>query len=424
MPIRQLSPAVVAQIAAGEVIERPAAVVKELVENAIDAGARTVKIEIRGGGLDLIRVVDDGCGIPAAELELAFNRHATSKLVTVGDLFDVHTLGFRGEALASVAAVADVTVVSRPESQSAGGLIELRAGEVVGRGHRGCGVGTTVSVRNLFAGLPVRLKFLRSAKSETGQVAHLVTQYALSYPEVRFSIIAEGRPLFGSLGSGDRLEALARVYGTSTARALLSASSVDGPIVLNGWCSPPELTRASRAYVSFFVNRRWVRDRALAMAVDEAYRAIIPRGRYPIVALDLTIPAADLDVNVHPAKAELRFAGEAKIRELVRSAIQRALDDRQPVNLRAPRPMSPSGATQVRLPAPVAPPIQARRLSLAIAEPEPADYSVPVRGPQLPELRVIGQMGDTFIICEGIAGLYLVDQHRAHERVLHDRFAQ
>ena len=338
MPIRVLAPHEAARIAAGEVIERPASVVKELIENALDAGARRISIEVRQGGTSLVRVSDDGGGIPAHEMRLAFERHATSKLPGEADLYHIASLGFRGEALPSIAAAAEVELVSRSPEATAGARIRLVGGRVVEEGAQGAPPGTTVTVRHLFRRQPARLKFLRSPAAEGGQVASLVSQYALAYPEVRFTLRADGRLTLQTSGSGHLRDAAAAVYGGQVAASLLELAPSDGEAAappqearVSGLISPSELSRANRSYISLFVNRRWVRHRTLTYAVQEAYQGMLPPGRYPIAILNIALPPEDVDVNVHPAKTEVRLRRERETFATVQRAVRRVLADYAPV---------------------------------------------------------------------------------------------
>ena len=305
MTIRILPPAIASRIAAGEVIERPASAVKELIENSLDAGAGRIAVEIGGGGLTLIRVVDDGRGVPQDELALAFQRHATSKLPDDADLSAIVTLGFRGEALPSIAAVAEVEATSRPANAPLAAYLRLRAGMVVDHAARGAPSGTSIAVHGLFRRQPARLKFLRSPAAEASQVAAVVTHYALAYPEVRFSLAVDGRETFATSGRGGRREAAAGVYGPAVAGALLAVEETSEGHHLEAVIAPPSVSRANRSYITIFVNRRWVRSRSLTFAVEEAYRGLLPAGRFPIAVVDVRVPPEEVDVNVHPAKTEV-----------------------------------------------------------------------------------------------------------------------
>jgi DNA mismatch repair protein MutL len=432
LPIQRLAPDVVAKIAAGEVIERPASVVKELVENALDAGATRITVEATQGGLGLIRVSDNGRGIPSDELPLAFERHATSKLLSEDDLSRIASLGFRGEALPSIAAVADVEIISRPHVAPAGGYLKLQDGAVVATGPRGTPEGTIVTARNLFRRQPARLKFLRSAGSEAGHIAAVVSHYALAYPEVAFTLRLDGRLSLQTPGSGDRQEAVAAVYGAAAAPAMLPlpASEAGEYANVSGLVSPPSLTRANRTYISLFINRRWVRSRTLTFAVEEAYRGLLMTGRFPIAVLDITLPPEELDVNVHPTKAEIRLRREREVFAIVQRRVRRALVDQSPApEARAASwgaaTAAPGSATRPVpvLPGAVDPRFDSSRPS--VHRPGPAGEGRPQEAAplmsQLPLLRAVGQVGATYVVAEGPEGVYLIDQHAAHERVLYER---
>jgi len=441
MPIKVLPAEVAAKIAAGEVVERPVSVIKELVENAIDAGATEIKVEIRQGGVRLMRVMDNGHGIPGDEVELAFARHSTSKLESASDLAQVSTLGFRGEALASIAAVAQVTLVSRTAQESLGTQVKLENGAVVGREGKGCPQGTIVTVENLFYNVPARLKFLRREATEAGHISQLISCYALAYPELRFSLLTDGRLTFQSTGSGKLYDVLIKVYGLEAAQQMLSVEGSSGEpragggqtVQVHGYVGSPSLHRSSRQYLTFFVNRRWVQDRSLSYAASEAYHTLLSTGRYPIVVLNVDMDPADVDVNVHPTKREVRFRRSNEVFAAVQKAVRRVLAESSPL---------PTVASHLH---PVGPPAagpsvwgQPRRLTGVGGERRPlgqlamevqrtaedalATTVTPQMRPRLPMLRVLGQLGQTYIIAEGPGGMYLIDQHTAHERVLYERF--
>ncbi|TEU18742.1 MAG: DNA mismatch repair endonuclease MutL [Anaerolineales bacterium] len=442
MPIKVLPAEVAAKIAAGEVVGRPASVVKELVENAIDAGATEIKIEMRQGGIRLMRVMDNGCGIPSDEVGLAFARHSTSKLESASDLARVSTLGFRGEALASIAAVAQVTLVSRTAQESLGTQVKVENGAIVGREGKGCPQGTVVTVENLFYNIPARLKFLRREATEAGHISQLVSRYALAYPELRFSLLTNGRLAFQSTGSGKLYDVLVKVYGLEAAQQMLLVEGGSGEpraeggktaIRVHGYVSSPSLHRSNRQYLTFFVNRRWVQDRSLSYAASEAYHTLLPTGRYPIVVLNVDLDPAEVDVNVHPTKREVRFRRGNEVFAAVQKAVRRILAESSPLPTVASRLQtagSPSAAPSVWG--------QPRRLTGVGGERRPvgqlamevqrtaedalATTVTPQLRPKLPMLRVLGQLGQTYIIAEGPGGMYLIDQHTAHERVLYERF--
>lgn len=452
MPIRVLSEEVASKIAAGEVVERPASVVKELVENSIDAGAREIKVEVRQGGRRLMRVIDDGAGIPADEVELAFARHATSKIASVEELSSIATLGFRGEALASIAAVSQLTIVTRAELLAAAGedggtprvgtLLRLEGGKVTHRQKKGCPQGTVITVENLFYNVPARLKFLRAETTERKHIDGLVYRYGMAYPHLRFSLLNDGRLTFQSLGSGELYDVLIEVYGLEVAQQMIEVPSPKSEVQsheandiglrtsnlgltdLYGYISPPPLHRANRSYLTFFVNGRWVQDRMLSYAVSEAYRTLLPTGRYPIVVLRLELNPSQVDINVHPTKSEIRFLDSNAVFAAVQKAVRRTLVDQAPIPRMTGRPsQQPFGWAQDR---PALDMERWRRLvevgtqARAVGIEKPSAFEFP-ESAKLPPLRVLGQVTQTYIIAEGPEGLYLIDQHAAHERVLYER---
>lgn len=412
MPIRILAPEVVSQIAAGEVVERPASVVKELVENSLDAGASQVKIEVRGGGVSFIRVSDNGVGISHNEAEIAFHRYATSKLTHLADLENSTSLGFRGEALPSIAQVAQVELLTRGQGEVTGTYLSLRDGKVVERGKRGCPQGTTVTVRGLFRNVPARLKFLKSSATENSHIADLASQYSLAFPGVRFSLIIDIRRVLHTPGSGKLRDVLVEIYGLEVAQAMLEVAtgSKEGRLALqiSGCISPPSISRTNRSYLSFFVNQRWVQSRMLARAVEKAYEGLLMIGRYPIAVINLSLPPQWIDINVHPAKREVKFQQESVIFNTIYGVVRRALAERMPIPEIKPLPALAPSLEQI-------PPGDFRRQpGLAPLIPEHGSSGVPI-------LRVLGQFGNTYIIAEGADGLYLIDQHAAHERVLFEQ---
>ena len=405
MPIKVLTPEVVSKIAAGEVIERPASVVKELVENSLDAGASEINVETRGGGVELIRVSDNGIGIPTSELELAFHRYATSKITDLIDLEDISSLGFRGEALPSIAAVAEVEILTRAPLESIGSYINLRKGEIVARESRPRQQGTSVIIRRLFCYLPARLKFLKSAATENSHIAYLVNQYALAFPEVRFSLITDKRNNLSTQGDGSLRNAVSQIYGLEVAQRMLGVAEESAFARVNGLVSPPSLNRTNRSYLTFFVNRRWIYSPLLTRAAEEAYHGLLMEGRHPVVILNLSLPGRELDVNVHPTKAQVKFHNEQVMFVTIKKAIREALS-------------KASMAKPIAMPA-MAGAYQQRSFTM-VSDKEPT-FTAPLPTLSLPILRVIGQLSNTYIIAEGPEGLYLIDQHAAHERILYER---
>ena len=406
MPIKVLATEVVSKIAAGEVVERPASVVKELIENSLDAGAMEIVVEAQGGGVELIKVSDNGTGIPFSELELAFHRYATSKIGNLDDLEKISSLGFRGEALPSIAAVAEVEISSQTSSETIGSYLHLRKGEVVRRENRARPQGTTVTVHRLFRYFPARLKFLKSANTENSHIAHLASQYALAFPEVKFNLVLDKRQSLHTTGNGDLREAVSEMYGSELAQRMLKVEQNDTLLKVGGLVSLPSVARSNRNYLSFFVNRRWVHSPLLTRATEEAYRGLLKDGQHPIAVINISLPGQELDLNIHPAKVQIKFCQEQAVFAIVKKAIEVALA-RTPIASPKAVPFSVSSGQW-----------QSPRM---IMDNEPAFVVAQLPTLELPLLRVLGQLANTYIIAEGPDGLYLIDQHAAHERILYDR---
>jgi len=434
MPIHLLPIEVASQIAAGEVVERPASVVKELVENALDAEATYISITIEGAGQRLIEVADDGCGIPADELPLAVMRHATSKLSSAEDLLRISTLGFRGEALASIGSVARLTITSRPTNSGLGTRLRVEGDQAAPVQPAGAPPGTVVRVEDLFYNVPARLKFLKHDTTERRIIDNLATRYALAYPTVRFHLRQDGRPSLQTSGNGDRREVLAVLYGVETARQMLEVLSEDDGLKVNGFISATSLTRSNRREIHFFVNGRPVQDAALSAALLKAYHTLLMVGRYPLATLFLELPPDLVDVNVHPTKAEVRFRDPDGVFTGVQRAVRRALLAHTPIPGLGEQ-MRWSPGTDWSSPARAIDPAWdiayegSGRSTLSSDELYRSPLSTPETAPpastlsmqSVPLLRLVGQIASTYLVAEGPDGLYLVDQHAAHERVLFER---
>lgn len=423
MPIRILPDHIASQIAAGEVIERPASVVKELLENALDAGSDAISVEIQGAGKRQISVTDNGVGIPAGELGLAVSRHATSKLARAEDLSKITTLGFRGEALASIGSVSRMTVESRTKDDAVGALLRVEGGKLDHQTETGMPSGTRITVQDLFFNVPARLKFLKTDGTERRHIEALVTRYALAYPKVRWQLVIDGQPSLKTSGNGDRREVLSQLYGVDIAKALLSLEFKEEDYHIHGFVSPISLTRSNRREITVFVNGRWVQDTAVAAAIIRAYHTLLMVGRYPLVVLFLDLPPDAVDVNVHPAKAEVRFREGDLVFTRVQRAVRRALLASSPVQDLASRQLW--GARNMMEPSTDTPrlPLTAQ-IQPVMDSSEPSTLHLHTdsqEGVELPLLRLIGQVAATYLIAEGPDGLYLIDQHAAHERVLFER---
>lgn len=426
MPIKVLEPEVVSRIAAGEVVERPASVVKELVENSLDAGSSQISVEVGGSGVSLIRVTDNGVGIPAAELELAFERYATSKVSIIDDLESISSLGFRGEALPSIATVSQVDIVSCYANDTSGNYLSLKEGTVIQWGSQGRSQGTTITVRNLLRNVPARLKFLKSPTTENSHIANVVSQYALAFPEVKFTLLIDGRTVLRTPGSGQLIDSIIEVYGLEIARNMLTIGNGDNQwqgetanttSQITGMIGSPAVSRGSRDYLSFFVNRRWITSRTLAWAVEEAYHGLLMQGKHPVAIINISLPANEVDVNIHPTKTEVKFQNERLIFSAVQRAVRRALIELAPV------PKIEEVATAYAAPSSTTPPLPLPDWStLASASSVPAAQTTPAFS--LPVLRLLGQLNSSYIVAEGPDGLYLIDQHAAHERILFEQVKQ
>ncbi len=478
--IAVLQPHLANQIAAGEVVERPASVVKELVENAIDAGASAVTVEIKNGGIDYIRVTDNGAGIPEEDCLLAFERHATSKISVQDDLTHIETLGFRGEALASIAAVAQTDLRTRPMAQESGMRVRIEGGEVKLNQHTGCSEGTTIEVENLFFNVPARRKFLKAARSEGAYVGEYLSRVILARPDISFRFINNGKSVYQSAGDGILKNAVYCVYGAEVLPHIKDVSFDDGYIRLSGYLGTAELARPNRSDQSFFLNGRYIRSNLLSHALLSAYDTRLMVGRFPFAVLNITISSREVDVNVHPAKLEVRFAQESRISAAVSSACRQALQqfDIPQVRFAAPpqeaimRPtqasnsITPISINAVQTSGMLTKPFVGRMPdSVHIASEKPdktADFnpvvmeepagSIQVKEAvyEIPHFRVapaekpieqetaatpvtqeqfgqvpvsiVGQAFSSYWIVQQGENLFFIDQHAAHERKLYERF--
>jgi DNA mismatch repair protein MutL len=422
--IAVLPPIVAERIAAGEVIETPAAVVKELVENALDAQARQIIVDVRGGGLAQIRVTDDGWGIAAGEVALAFQRHATSKLRALDDLLRVRTLGFRGEALPSIATVADVTIHTATDGAPAGTILRFQNGEIFEETKRARSRGTTITVRDLFATIPARRRFLRTPRTEAQQIGQAVRRFALAHPGVAFTLAFDGHTAVSTPGTGSLADTAAALFGPVVSAHLLplSVSAPEG--TMTGLLGDRAVSRPGRNAVTLIVNGRCVKCPPLLAAFETAYRPLLPRGRHPLAVLNLTVPPETVDVNIHPAKAEVRLMHAAALGQALAEAVRATLgrlpalppDDADfsylgedgPISL-SPLPVGEGGTLG-----------QIRSLSgqRGIEAAPIVDAMLPESN--LPALRIVGQVEGRLICAEGPDGLYLIDQHRAHERIIYE----
>ena len=480
--IHQLSPHVADLIAAGEVVERPASVVKELLENAVDAGAKHVSVEIQNGGMTFIRLTDDGCGMSPEDAEIAFLRHATSKIRRKEDLEAIGTLGFRGEALAAIASVSKIDLLTRAAGEEYGVSLRLEAGKIVQRAEAGCPPGTTIIVRDLFYNTPARMKFMKRDSAEGAAVFSAVQKQAVAHPEVAMRFLRDGKEELSTPGDGQLLSAIYAVFGRQTAKDMVELSSSWEKTRVRGYISRPAASRGNRNYQIFFVNGRYVKSPVLSAALEEAYRNQMMVGRFPACVLELTMPLGAVDVNIHPAKTEVKFLNERDAYDCVYYGALSALN-RTPGKVDAPAPVQPqmpARAGQVHAPvqtpartAPAKkpffqtmtaeqyraamtppktpasdeliravqaqrPPIPAKpippdvredgptavwtkapRVEPIAPEPEPEQTALPL--PETDPWRIIGECFSTYFLVEQDDALYLIDKHAAHERILFDK---
>jgi len=428
------------KIAAGEVVERPASVVKELVENSLDAGCREIIVEIEAGGRRLIRVTDDGSGMTREDALLSLERHATSKIASDDDLFALSTLGFRGEALPSIASVSRFTLATRQRGAVEGTEIYAEGGRI--KEVKACGMaeGTVITVRNLFFNTPARLKFMKSAETEAGHVGDLLTRLAISRPEVRFTYLNDGRTVFKAL-NGTTEDRVAALLGRAIAGALYPLDATVEGVTVRGLVARPDVSRSAAGHLYTFINGRFIRDRVVQHAVLQAYRNFLERGRYPVVVLFIQVPAGEVDVNVHPTKHEVRFRRQGVVHDVIQGVIEEALrptpwlrpDALKPAPPPVPRQreesVSAERVAEVRellvnyrpSPAPSRPLFQAAPPVAPVpvrpaAEPEPAGELG-----YFSRLAIIGQFHASYILCQDGSDLVIIDQHAAHERVAFER---
>ena len=488
------------KIAAGEVVERPASVIKELVENAIDAHADRIQVEIAAGGTSFMRVSDNGIGMSRQDAELAILRHATSKIVKVDDLLTIGTLGFRGEALPSIASVSRFTLTTRQAGDELGTEIKISGGSLPEIGETGCGIGTTIRVEDLFFNTPARKKFLKTNNTEGGKINEFIVKLAISNPQIAFKLINNNKVAVSTPGNGDLKDTLQSIYGGTVGSALLPLEFEDEDIRLSGFVTKPSAIRSSRSWQTFIVNGRIIANRAIAKAIDNAYHALIPKTGYPLVALNIQVPQNTIDVNVHPQKSEMKFEDESRVFKAVYKAVLDAIRPKDEVRQLGKLGNMAAGVEQAEIDRHVAHGMQdlhdmspaagklymenllaAKDVERASASParyvpvyeerrqaamqwreaaarmdvpkpaEPESANVPETVPELVSVPVpemmpvpeavpetmpvendreqscrmvpIGQVDNTYIIAQDADGLYIVDQHAAHERILFDRFS-
>jgi len=452
--IRVLSEDLANQIAAGEVVERPASVVKELVENSIDAGATLIRLDIEGGGKTKIRIMDNGMGMLPEECKIAFSRHATSKISEFSDLETIQSLGFRGEALPSIASVAKVRCTSARDEEQGGKRIVVEGGELIEEKDFACPQGTTIEVAHLFYSTPARSKFLKGDSTEFSHITQVVTQQALAYPAIQFQLTHNGREVIQTLPTDQVHYRIAELFGADLAKSLVQVNSSSGDYKLEGYVSNPVYTRSNRSAQFCFINGRFVRDKVILHATQQGYSHLLPKGQHPALFLYLTMDPKLLDVNVHPSKAEVRFAFQQDVHQFVSRSILEALekntqtpvekpqsiDDDIPINTPYEKPFYKSEVPSWAVKQEPGAPYQQGNLSEALGK---MGHGFDLQTPSLPqqvmgfdkvpvpvsnliysEFEPLGQLENSFIVMQGKKGLLVVDQHVAHERILYERFRE
>ncbi|MGI6093611.1 MAG: DNA mismatch repair endonuclease MutL [Veillonellaceae bacterium] len=433
------------KIAAGEVVERPASVVKELVENSIDASSSKIEVEISDGGTKFIRVTDDGIGMSRADAELAILRHATSKIRLVDDLTQISTLGFRGEALPSIASVSKFTLTTRLHTDSLATFVEVEGGKLVELRDAGSNVGTTITVSNLFFNTPARQKFLKTNATESNYISNILMKLALSHPEISIKFINNNKLVFSTPGTNNLADAISGIYGHKIASELLPILLLEDSIEITGYISKPSILKSSRSWQTFLVNSRVIQSRFIAKAVDSAYHSLLPKVGYPLVVVNIVVPNDYIDINVHPQKSEVKFSNDQIIYRLVYKAVSNALKeatrDHKNLAVSLDIPIKPA-KVNVSTSIPKSYPKPQETVSLWREDMMPLRMVQETIHQQNPVLlfqnsdgspsdnstseeqayfQPLGQLDDCFIVARGQDGLYIIDQHAAHERILYDK---
>lgn len=452
--IQVLDQKTINQIAAGEVIERPMAVVKELIENALDAEATAITVEIKEGGISFIRITDNGSGIAKNEIKTAFLRHATSKIKSMEDLLTVNSLGFRGEALSSIAAVAQVELITKPEEEFVGTRYEIHGGKEVAFEEVGCPSGTTFLVRNLFYNTPARRKFLKSKTTEGNYIHELVQRYSLAHADIRFSLIADGKTKLQTSGDGKVKTNIYYHYGADVTKNIIPICCEANGMRLTGFVGKPVLSRGNRTLMNYFVNGRYIKTPVITGAIEQAYKEFLMNHRYPFVALELSIDSSCLDVNVHPTKMEVRFTNQQQVYDIFYDTIYAALKKNNlipEVNLDSEKKSEPTSVVREKQPEPFekkrqqqnqdeTSPVSVQETSVSSMKTSKAPFSISQKAtivkenykqmdfrheseiiPELPQFRMIGQVFDTYWLVEFEDELLMIDQHAAHEKVLYEK---
>ena len=429
MKIKVLDPLIASKIAAGEVIERPSSVIKELVENSIDANSTTIEIEIINGGMDLIKIIDNGEGITKEDLPLAIKRHATSKIDTIDDLSYLTSMGFRGEALASIAAVSQMELSSKPLQSPAGSNIQVENSTILTEKPVSMINGTSIIVNNLFYNLPARKKFMSTQKSESNRILRLINHFGVTHPEIRFKLIIDEKQKINTIGNGELIHTIAKILSQNLANELIPVDFTDNDFKISGYISPPHISRTNRSNILYSVNKRIVKDKLITMSLEQAYRGFLTVGRFPITVLDLSTNPSKVDINVHPRKDEVRFMNENEVFSFIQRSVRETLVEKHPV----PNTFNSTYDTSY--------PLNSPTIKNLFTE-KPTDYNQidptkqkffdfdnnnrqnTIQNTNFPILRAIGQIDSTYIIAEGENGMYILDQHACHEKINYEKIIE
>ena len=418
--IKVLPEELVNKIAAGEVVERPASVVKELIENSIDAQSTKISVEVQSAGKKLIRVSDNGIGMSKKELELSFERHSTSKINQYEDLFNISSLGFRGEALPSIASIAELEIVSCQKDNNSGAKIIINGGKKQATEDCGTPIGTTIIIKNIFFNTPARKKFLKANATELGHIGNIISKYVMAYPNISFEFISDGKPLLHSTGSGKLKDAILAVYGISLSKDLIEVNATFAQGKIFGLVSQPTITRLDKNYETFFVNGRYIKNFLLNRALEDAYRTLIPHNRYPVAVLFIEINPKLIDVNVHPTKKEVKFSKTNEVMEAIRTAVAKSLEKILDKKVPLPKqenyvPFSNENAWQAGM----------TEVFFGEKDTQPLiNLDIKMEVTDILPVVPIYQFKNTYIVATDGESLVLIDQHAAHERIIYDQLTK
>lgn len=429
MKIKVLDPLIASKIAAGEVIERPSSVIKELVENSIDAKSTIIEIEIIDGGMDLIKITDNGNGISKEDLPTAIKRHATSKINSIDDLSHLTSMGFRGEALASIAAVSKMQLSSKSSESHAGSNIKVENSTILSESVVSMTNGTSITVNNLFYNLPARKKFMSTLKSESNRIVRLINHFSVSHSQIKFKLLIDEKEKINTIGNGDLIHTIAKTLNQNLANELIPVVFTENDFKITGYISPPHISRTNRSNILYSVNKRIVKDKLITMAIEQAYRGFLTVGKFPITVLDISTHPSKVDINVHPRKDEVRFLNENEVFSFIQRSIRETIVQNHPV----PNTFNPVFNTSY----PFASTGTKGNFSIVTSDTNQINYQEQTffnlekttekymsPNTKFPILRAIGQIDSTYIIAEGENGMYILDQHACHEKINYEKILE